>query len=159
MEALAELPIEQLRELAVQVLEMLEAAPAVGRGGKTAQPWTGGLERKTGMPEALPGRMYGMGLGAAVEMAAQGEVRWPREALASLELAEMAGTGLSTMPLRPRRTGDTGMWEAEAEGESGVPTRRADRRTEDRSVRQDAEAISAFLRRDSRRYDAGFVHY
>ena len=34
-----------------------------------------------------------------------------------------------------------------------------DRRRENRQVRRDAEAISACLRRDSRRYDTGFVHY
>ncbi len=45
------------------------------------------------------------------------------------------------------------------EAQMSLLRQQADRRMEDRSVRQDAEALSRFLCRESRRYDTGFTRY
>lgn len=45
------------------------------------------------------------------------------------------------------------------EAQTDLPQFQADRRTEDRRVRRDAEALSRFLCRESRRYDTGFTRY
>lgn len=162
MEGLAELPVEQLQELAVQVLEILESVPTIGRGGKPARPWEGGLERNAGIPNVFPEAAYGgeMRLGAVVETERPEGTGRSMGVIGLSEPMVEEGVGTVGTPLIHRKTRRAWM-QQEPEGEevSGIPTRRADRRVEDRSVRRDAEAISAFLRRDSRRYDAGFVHY
>lgn len=98
-----------------------------------------------------------MGKAARAErlsLRAEEEALWPQL------LQKESGAPAERIFGEQRKADDAGeeIWQR-TEVQTSLLPQQADRRTEDRSVRRDAEALSRFLCRESRRYDTGFTRY